>query len=256
MRPASRSRLAAIWRHLRDIRQEDRSATRPAAYDPNTRINDGEATAWMADARPAPAFTLDACLDAPAYVPGWMLDQNTSNRPTIDPVPLPNHAGFVTTTDATGHEPTLAAHYRRILDVAPPRTEWRPDVARFSCFDVDLVIGIAEEHPLRIEMFGGATLAATELLGQLADPASPDGVLYDNLDQGWALRMYAIGSDVLTLEWDWERPLGDDEPRALCFPRGLVAVQARSTRQRLQHVHHALVQAIGTDLWNLPPRRS
>ncbi len=255
MHPAPRGRFAAIWRHLRGTRQEDPYATRPAAYDPNTRINDGEATAWMADTRPAPVFMLDACFDAPAHVPGWMLEQNTSNGPTIDPVPLPNHAGFVTTTDAIGHEQTLAAHYRRILAAAPPPARWRPDIARFCCFEVDLVIGIAEEHPLRIEMFRGATLAATELLGQLADPASPDGVLYDNLDQGWALRMNAVGSDVFTLEWNWERPLGEDEPRILRFPRPLLAVQARSALQRLHYVHHVLVQAIGIDLWNLPPRR-
>ncbi len=195
----------------------------------------------MATARPAPAFTLDACLDAPAHVPGWMLEQGASNGPTIDPVPLPNHVGFVTTADASGYEPTLAAHYRRIPDAAPPPTRWRPDVARFSCFDVDLVIGIAQEHPLRIEMFGAAILAATELLGQLADAASPAGVLYDNLDHGWALCMNAVGSDVFTLEWDWERPVDQDELRAL---------------QRLGHLHGALVQATGIDLWNLPPRRA
>ncbi len=169
-------------------------------------------------------------------------------------MPLPNHVGAVTTADALGHEDALAAHYRRILDVAPPRERWRRDRARFARFDVDLVIGIAGEHPLQIDMFGGTVLAATELLGQLADPAPPDDILYDNLDQGWALRMTAVAEEVFTLEWDWERPLDEDTPRALRFPRPLLAAQARDALRRLEHVHGALVRTVGTDLW-MPPRR-
>ncbi len=242
MRPPSPGQLSATRRHLRRTSTEHPSATGPAAYDPSTRINDGAAPAWTAGARSAPAFTLDACLDAPAHVPGWMLDQTTSSGPTIDPVPLPNHAGLVTTADATGHGRALAAHYRRILAAAPPPTRWRPDIARFCCFAVDLVIGLAEEPPLRIETFGAAALAATELLGRLADPASPDDVLYDNLDQCLALRMNITRRDVFTLEWDLERPLHEDTPRPLRFPRPLLAAQARRAWQRLQHVHLALVQ--------------
>lgn len=204
----------------------------------------------MATTRPAPPFTLDACLDAPSHVPGWMLEPGTSHSPTIDPVRLPNRFGFVATADALGQAPLLAAHYRHILDAAPHRAAWPPDVARFTCFDVDLVIALEGEHPLRIEMFGGAAMAA-ELLGRLAGPAGPDEVLYDNLDQGWALRMTATATEVFTLEWNWDRPADEDEPRALRFPRPLLASQAGNALQRLEQLHAALVLATGTDLWNV-----
>ena len=251
-----RDGLAAARRRLRSIRSGNVPATGSRGHDPNTRIHDGELTEWKSTARPAPPFALDACFDAPAYVPGWMLAEGVSDSRRIDPVPLPNHVGAVTTADAFGREEVLAAHYRRILDAAPPPTQWRQDIARFACFDVDLVIGLAGEHPLRIEMFGGAASAAADLLGQLADPTSPDTVLYDNLDQNRALRMTTAGEDVFTLEWDWERPASEDVPRALRFSRPRLAAQARSALQRLEHVHGALVHAVGTDLWNVPPRRA
>ncbi len=251
-RPTLRHGLAAAWDRLRGATPSAASATRPAAYDPNTRINDGERTDWIATARPAPPFTLDACLDAPSHVPGWMLEPGTSHSPTIDPVRLPNRFGFVTTADASGQAPLLAAHYRRILHAAPRRAAWRQDIARFACFEVDLVIAVENEHPLRIEMFGGAAMAAAELLGRLGDPTGPDGVLYDNLDQGWALRVTATATEVFTLEWNWERPAAEDEPRALRFPRPLLASQARNALKRLEQLHAALVLAIGTDLWNVP----
>ena len=181
-----------------------------------------------------------------------MLAPGTSHSPTIDPVRLPNRFGFVTTADALRQVPLLAAHYRHILDAAPRQATRRRDVARFSCFNIDLVIAIEGEHPLRIEMFGGAAMAAAELLGRLADPAGPNGVLYDNLDQGWALRMTTTATDVFTLEWDWERPADEDEPRALRFARHLLASQARDALQRLEQLHAELVLTIGTDLWNVP----
>ena len=244
--------LAAAWSRLRGATPGAASAVPPAAYDPNTRINDGERADWMATARPAPPFTLDACLDAPSHVPGWMLEPGTSRSPTIDPVRLPNRFGFVTTADAAGQAPLLATHYRHILQAAPRRAAWRQDIARFACFAVDLVIAMDGEHPLRIEMFGGAAMAATALLGRLADPAAPDGLLYDNLDQGWALRMTATATEVFTLEWNWERPADEDEPRALRFPRHVLASQARGAVQRLEPLHAALTLAIGSDLWNVP----
>ncbi len=250
--PVLRTRLLSAWHRLRGT--GNGSISRSGGYDPNTRINDGAQTDWMATARPAPAFMLDARFDAPAHVPGWMLEHGTTNGPRIDPVPLPNHFGAVTTADAIGHEDALAAHYQRILQAAPPPTRWRPDIAQYRGFAVDLAIGFADEHPLQIDMLGGAVLSATELLQQLADPASPDDVLYDNLDQGWALRMTTIGEQVFTLKWDWERPASQDTPRALRFPRPLLAVQAQAALQRLEHVHGVLAQAVGTDLW-MPPRR-
>ncbi len=82
----------------------------------------------MATARPAPAFMLDACFDVPSHIPGWMLASGVRHSPTIDSVGLPNRFGAVTSADAAGQAPLLAAHYRHILHAAPHRAAWRQDV--------------------------------------------------------------------------------------------------------------------------------
>ena len=139
----------------------------------------------------------------------------------------------------------------RSLLAAPSWRQWR--AAHRGCFDVDLVICIEGEHELRLEMFHGAACGAGELLTLLADADSPPDTLYDNLDQGWALRMISTPDAVFTLEWDWERPADEDSPRALRFPRRELAAQAGEALARLRHVHEALVRDLGDDLWNQPP---
>jgi hypothetical protein len=68
-------------------------------------------------------------------------------------------------------------------------------------------------------------------------------------------RLTSIGPSpaVYTLEWNWEIPTEDDNPRARRFPRRELAAQASAALLRLRHVHTALVQEIGIDLRNQPP---
>ena len=126
-------------------------------------------------------------------------------------------------------------------------------MASFSSFDVEITIGLSGEHALHIDMFSGAAHAAADMLAHLADPAA-SGVLYDNLGQGWALRIVATATEIYTLEWDWDRPAAADTPRALRFVRHAVASQAEAALHRLRYVHTTLVHALGSDLWNVPPR--
>jgi hypothetical protein len=112
-----------------------------------------------------------------------------------------------------------------------------------------------------IDMFGGAALAADEMLGWLADPACSEPVLYDNLDQGWALRVLLEPDDVVVLDWNWEMPLSEQTVRAIRLSRAEMARQAEAARGRLRALHAFLVAEIGLDLWNTParvaaPRRS
>ena len=93
------------------------------------------------------------------------------------------------------------------------------------------------------------------MLAVLANADGPADCLYDNLDQGWALRIVATQDAVFSLEWDWERPAGEDAPRALRFPRQGLALQAAAALERLHHLHGALVRELGMDLWNQPPPR-
>ena len=241
--------LAQLWRRLRP---RALAPIAPAdAHETVSRLGEADTTDWMPSSRPSPPFSLDACFEAPCYVPGWMLEDGSRKTPPVAPTPLANDFGDVRAGTAIGQEATLAEHYRRILLAAPSWRQWR--AAHRGCFDVDLVICIEGEHELRLEMFNGAACGAGELLALLADVDAPPDTLYDNLDQGWALRMVTTPDAVFTLEWDWERPAADDCPRALRFPRRKLAAQAGDALARLRHVHGTLVRDLGADLWNQPP---
>jgi hypothetical protein len=240
--------LADLWRRLR----AGASAPTPVeVHETVSRLGEADTTDWMGSSRPAPPFSLDACFDAPAYVPGWMMPEGTRTSQPVAPVQLASDFGQVRADAAIGQEAILAEHYRRILLAAPSWRDCR--AAHCGFFEVDLVIGIEGEHPLRLEMFHGAACGTGELLALLADADAPPDTLYDNLDQGWALRMVSTADAVFTLEWDWERPADEDSPRALRFPRRELAAQAVEALTRLRYVHEALVRNLGDDLWNQPP---
>jgi hypothetical protein len=240
--------LARLWRRLwSGARVPITSVDTGKIID---RLGEADTTDWMPSSRPSPPFRLDVCFAAPCYVPGWMLQNASCKTAPVAPTPLANDVGYVLSEAAIGHEAALAEHYRRILVAAPDWRRWRD--AHRGCFEVDLVIRIEGEHDLQLEMFGGAALAAAELLILLADSDAPPDTLYDNLDQGWALRMVATPDAIFTREWDWERPAAEDKPRALSFPRRELAAQAANALEQLRQVHGALVRDIGTDLWNQP----
>ncbi|HEY1741846.1 MAG TPA: hypothetical protein VGG18_01680 [Granulicella sp.] len=111
-----------------------------------------------------------------------------------------------------------------------------------------------DEHPLHIEQFGAAALGCRELLSQLANMQEPVGELYDDLDQGWALRILLSAEEVFSLEWDWEGPEDwKTHARALRFDRRRLAEQAEAALSRLLVVHRSLVESMGEDYWNTPP---
>jgi hypothetical protein len=180
-----------------------------------------------------------------------MVQEGAQQAPLVTPTPLANEFGDVLAETAISQESTLAEHYRRILMAAPSWRQWR--VTHRGCFEVDVVICIEGEHELRLETFNGAAFGAYELLALLADADARPDTLYDNLDQGWALRMISTSDAVFTLEWNWQCSADEDRPRALCFPRRELADPARDALSRLKHLHRALVRDLGVDLWNQPP---
>ena len=204
-------------------------------------------------ARPCSSFILDAGLAITAYIPGCLLPPGTRHSPPIDTPALTLHAGHVLTRDAMGHHAALIDYHRRMLRIAAA-SGWSGAIGPYSCVEANLLLVPEGEHPVLIDMFGGAQREAGETLEQLADPATPPGVIYDNLDQGWALRILLDETDITTLEWDWDRPLDDQDVRVLRLQRSAVVQQATAAQSRLRQLHATLVRAIGIDLWNTPAR--
>lgn len=207
---------------------------------------------WVASARPCPDIEIDVGFAVTAHVPGWMFPVDVLDDVSIALPNLPQVLGHVLTADAIGHEAELIRHFAR-LSPLPVRAR-RRETAEFCSLDVNLLLCPPGEAPVLVDMFAGSWKAAGALLDTLADLNSPAGELYDNLDQGWALRILLEREAVLVLEWDWEAADPQHEARALWLPRRKLAMQAETARRRLDHLHDVLAAALGRDLWFYPAR--
>lgn len=195
---------------------------------------------------------LDAGFAVTSHVPGWMLRVHASDNTLIALPELPQVLGHVLTADADDHEAELIRHFARLPPL--PNRAWRRGTAEFCSLGVNLLVCLPGEEPVLVDMFAGSWKTARAMLDVLADLQHPAGVLYDNLDQGWALRILLEQDAVLVLEWDWEAADPRQDARVLRLPRRDLAVQAAAARQRLDHLHGALTAALGHDLWFYPAR--
>jgi hypothetical protein len=217
-------------------------------------LHDFDSAEGSAIARRCPVFTFDAGLAVPDYIPSLLRPEGCQSGPSVAPPPVKLTLGYVLTADAVGHAAALIDYHTRLLQAAVS-AGWQYGALRpHCCLNVDLVLVLPDEWPVVIDMFGGAQLEAADALAQLADPAALEEIAYDNLDQGWAVRVLVEPADIVVLYWNWEKPLPEQEPRALRLSRSDLALQAAAARQRLEHLHTTLKRAIGLDLWNLPPR--
>ena len=175
------------------------------------------------------------------------------DSPPVKPVSLPVTGNFVLSADAAGRKEELADYYRRLLAKAAPAAE-RSDSAAYGCLEVGVLLMLPEEPHVLVDVFGAAQRGADFLLGELADVAAPTGVAYDDLDQGWALRILVEPDSVVVLQWDWDRPVAGQTVLAVRLARQDVAQQAAEARVRLRRLHGFLKDSLGVDLWNLPGR--
>lgn len=207
---------------------------------------------WIPTARPYAEFRLDAGYAVTPYVPGWMLPAGVPDDP---PVPLPNLpevAGHVLTADAVGREAELVRHFSQLPSLPDPAS--RREIAEFSSLSVNVLLCLPEEAPIVADMFVGSQQATGFLLDDLSDATGAGGMVYDNLDQGWALRILVEADAVLLLDWDPEAIDPRESARALRLSRRIVAAQASAARQRLNHLHATLLHALGRDLWSCQGR--
>jgi hypothetical protein len=167
----------------------------------------------------------------------------------ILPPDLPQVAGHVLTIDAVGQEDKLIGHFLQLPQLPDPMS--RRETAPFCSLEVNLLLCLPGEPSVLADMFAGSRQAASSLLNSLADTNRPDGIVYD---KGWALRIQVRHEAVLVLEWNWEAEDGQESARALCLPRSAVTAQAIAAQCRLDHLHAALVGALGRDLWAYPAR--
>ncbi len=94
------------------------------------------------------------------------------------------------------------------------------------------------------------TVPEAEALLQVlvSGPEALDGELWDDLDQGWQIRIIKRDDLVFVAEWDWEerrQPAG-----GLAFDLVQLSREATTALARLRAVHRVLVEALGHDWWS------
>ena len=222
---------------------------RPA---PQTRPEWPDDGSWTLHAHPCGEFQLDAGFAVTPYVPSWMLPIGAPDDPPVPLPDLPRVAGHVLTADAIGRETELIRYFSRLPSLGD-RSSWR-ETAEFSCLSVNLLLRLPEVAPVVADMFAASRQAAGSLLDDLSGGGEKGGIVYDNLDQGWALRILVQDDAVFVLEWNWETAHPRAGARALRLPRPMVAAQAIAARHRLDELHGTMLGALGRDLWSCPAR--
>jgi hypothetical protein len=206
---------------------------------------------WPATARVCADFRLDGGYGVSKHVPMWMLPVGGAGGHTVAVPDIPSVVGHVLTGDAVGHEDELIRYFTSLPKLPDPAL--RIDTIRFHSLDANVLICPSGEWPIVADMFNASIRGARELLGILASDDPGPTVIYDNLDQGWALRILLRPEAVYVLDWN---PDADDdgaaEARALRLDRAAAAEEARAALERLDRLHPRLVAAVGIDLWAQP----
>ena len=90
--------------------------------------------------------------------------------------------------------------------------------------------------------------AETLLKVLVSGPDVPDGELWDDLEQGWQIRIVKSGDSVFIAEWDPEEQRQPASGHA--FDAMRLSREASTALARLHAVHRVLVEALVRDWWS------
>lgn len=156
----------------------------------------------------------------------------------------------VVAVSVVGHTKKLIAYYRQLID---PAAEVGLDERMqdpFPYFRVKPVI-VAGDEAAAFPWYD--TVAETAKLLRALATCPPHAAepleIFDDLEQGWQVRLATWRGRVGLVEWNWENT---DMPTAagVSFDAIELANQAAASMQRLDRIHHELTQAFGRDCWN------
>ncbi len=167
-------------------------------------------------------------------------------------LPMPNlpliGACGLAASSLAGHEQELVRHYRSVV-AAFARRGRAAQLRRRSPYFWLMPAIIAQDTILTECLCYDTVPEAEALLRVLAGgPDAPDGELWDDLDQGWQIRIVKVGDLICVAEWNWEeqrQPAG-----GLAFDAVRLSREASAALVRLHAVHGLLVEALGRDWWS------
>jgi hypothetical protein len=213
--------------------------------------------AWRDKARAVETFTLDAVFEI-ACVGGTERRDAVSDA-MRDPVrtlcdalgqPIPASGELLCAT-LVGHEAPLVAYYRALIDTLIAQGAASSLKNPFPWFSIKPSIRRGDTGLFTFFYLDSAA-DTVHLFQTLRDaPSAPAGLLFNDLDQGWAIHIDKADGKVLIAEWDCE----DDSPvpDVFTFDTSQLAAQAATALTRLTPIHATLACAFNRDYWIFRP---
>ncbi|WP_331059030.1 hypothetical protein [Hymenobacter sp.] len=148
---------------------------------------------------------------------------------------------LVLSAAAQGHESELARYYTSVVQAAAKHRKQLREQAHY--FWMRPLLLSRGEVQLSFPWYDTFPESAS-LLKSLADPM-PEGLLYDDMDQGWTAGAYATADKVYFLEGD-----EDGKPHTACHTdRARLQQAATLALARTRQLLEALVKQVGQDYW-------
>lgn len=208
--------------------------------------------ARMAWARPLGPFLCDAVFGVAASLytgpeNGFSQQEWESSRVLLDPPELPPRLhGFVATVDLIGREAALIAFYERLITTAEKHGKRDAIAKPFPYFRVTPTI-LEADQPVLSFPWTDDVRETGAILTALAG-AGPDGLVWDDIDQGWFVQIACRDGTLFMMEGD---PDEDEPDIALRADASAVAAQASAALMRLNALHGRMMQAFGQDFWTV-----
>lgn len=147
------------------------------------------------------------------------------------------------TLDLPGREPALVAHYERLIALARQHGKAAALAHPFPYFSVTPLL-LEEGRAIVTFPWTDDVPQTVATLTALAGAGS-DGVLWDDIDQGWFIRLVVRDGTLFIAEVDPDE--GADT--LLRADAKTIADQATAALARLRSLHAHLIRAVGRDLW-------
>lgn len=204
----------------------------------------------MARARPLGPFLIDAAFriaDSLYIGPDDDIgpDDWERLRVPLDPPDLPFRVPrLAAAIDLPGREGVLAAHYERLVVEAQRHGKRAALSHPFPYFSV-MPLLLEAGQPVVSFPWTDDVPQTQAVLSDLAG-AGADGVVWDEIDQGWSMRIAVRDQTLFIAEGDPD----EGAEIVLSADAAAVADQAATALARLEALHTHLVRTFGRDLWS------
>ena len=208
--------------------------------------------AWIEGATQVHDFTVDSLFLIAPHI--QFCDEQTGRiiPGEAEHLPIPDlpfiQPEWVTASSLHGQEDELIRHYKRIFAAFAQHgrsAQLRPRSNQFW-----LKPAIVENGAILTRCSWYDTVPEAEALLQALIGAAhaPDGEVWDDLDQGWAIRIVKSGGMTCLAEWNWED--GETAPAGYVFNAAKMAQRATVALTELRALHETLVETFGCDWWS------